>query len=138
MNTSNSFYQLSPDVVMDSVNENGFIPTGRCISLNSYENRVFEVELNDSPPLIVKFYRPNRWTVDQILEEHNFLLELIEHDFPACAPLFLHNNSTLRSINDLNYAIWTKASGRQVDEYSDEDLRQLGRLLAELHNVGVL
>ncbi len=75
---SHPFQQLTPDLVMDAVESQGFSCDSRIFALNSYENRVYQVGIDDAPPLIAKFYRPNRWSEQQIQEEHNFCFELVD------------------------------------------------------------
>jgi len=81
------FQRLTPDLVMDAVESRGFICDRRVFALNSYENRVYQIGIDEAPPLIAKFYRPNRWSKEQILEEHDFCFELVEHELPIVAPL---------------------------------------------------
>src|SRR6185369_10154987 len=81
------FQRLTPDHVMDAVESQGFICDRRVFALNSYENRVYQVGIEESQPLIAKFYRPGRWSEEQIQEEHSFCFELVEHELPIVAPL---------------------------------------------------
>ncbi len=134
---SNFFYNLTPDTVLTAVEKSGFEPTGHCMALNSYENRVYDLRLDDGSHIVGKFYRPGRWTKDQILEEHRFLLELQDDEIPVCAPLRFSDGSTLHEINSLYYAIWPRTGGRAADEHTDQALQILGRLLARIHNLGV-
>ena len=78
---------LTPDVVLDALESVGWRGDGRQLALNSYENRVYQVWMEDGPPVVAKFYRPQRWSDAQILEEHAFVLELAEHEIPVVAPL---------------------------------------------------
>lgn len=131
-----SFYRLQPDVVLKSVEAAGLAPTGHCQQLNSYENRVFDLKLEDGSHVITKFYRPLRWTDAQILEEHAFLFELQENDIPVCAPLHFPDGSTLKSIEGLRFTVWPRTGGRSADELTDSQLQLIGRLLGRIHNVG--
>ncbi|MCM2323692.1 MAG: serine/threonine protein kinase [Oligoflexia bacterium] len=136
--TTRFFFELTPDRVLDAVEAAGYPCTGRCNALNSFENRVYEVELDDPRVRrIVKFYRPGRWSREQILEEHRFLLDLQEAEIPAIAPLPFPDGDTLR-LSGLNiwYALFPKVGGRAPDELSDEQLVRVGRLLGRIHNVG--
>jgi Ser/Thr protein kinase RdoA (MazF antagonist) len=87
------FYELNPDLVLDTVEALGFKTTGRVMTMNSMENRVYEVEIesdSDNPSdhfKIIKFYRPGRWSKTQIQEEHDFLLDLVEYEVPVIAPI---------------------------------------------------
>mgnify|MGYP000563068488 CR=1 FL=1 len=76
--SSHPFDALSPDLLIDAVESQGFVSDGRFLALNSYENRVYQIGIEDSSPIIGKFYRPNRWSKEQILEEHQFCFELLK------------------------------------------------------------
>src|SRR5659263_31432 len=88
------FETLTPDVVMDALASVGLYGDGRQLALSSYENRVYQLHLEDGPAVVAKFYRPGRWSEAQILEEHAFSAELIAAEIPVVAPLLL-NGSTL-------------------------------------------
>ncbi|MFW6181021.1 MAG: serine/threonine protein kinase [Spirochaetota bacterium] len=135
---STFFYDLTPDVVLKALEQAGFQPTGHCMALNSYENRVYDLKLEGGSHVVAKFYRPGRWSREQILEEHAFLHDLREDEMPVCAPLRLPEGSTLREIEGISYAVWPRTGGRQSDELSDGQLQVLGRLLARIHNVGAV
>jgi Ser/Thr protein kinase RdoA (MazF antagonist) len=129
-----SFYNLSPDVIMQAVEREGFKPTGYCQALNSYENRVYDLAQEDGTHVVAKFYRPGRWSRDQIREEHELLFELRGDEIPVCAPLMLAGGSTIGEILGIAYAVWPRTGGRAPDEPSDMVLEMLGRLLARIHN----
>ncbi len=133
---SNFFFHLTPDVVIKAVEASGFEPTGHCMALNSYENRVYDLKLDDGSHVVSKFYRPGRWSREQIAEEHNFLLELRDDEIPVCAPLHFSNGETIHEIEGIYYAVWPRTGGRAADEFSDGQLQTLGRLLARIHNMG--
>lgn len=141
------FFQLTPEKVLESVESLGVRCTGRVLALNSLENRVYEVELDiDLPPdagrwdafRVIKFYRPGRWSRAQILEEHEFLKQCAAVEIPVVVPIDFPSGGTLGEVGDTGilYAIFPKVGGRILDEMSDSELRQIGRLLARLHNVG--
>jgi Ser/Thr protein kinase RdoA (MazF antagonist) len=142
------FFELTPDVILDAVEAAGFRCTGRVLPLNSMENRVYEVELELDEGVtpvtpsekfrIVKFYRPGRWTEAQILEEHQFLQDLEAAEIPAVAPLKFSDGSTLKKLakGEIWYTVFPKVGGRSPDELSEDQLEQVGRLLARLHQVG--
>jgi Ser/Thr protein kinase RdoA (MazF antagonist) len=130
------FYHLTPDIVIRAAEEGGFDPTGHCMTLNSFENRVFDLALEDGTHAVLKFYRPGRWNEIQICEEHEFLFDLVADEIPACAPFRFADGSTLKTIEGLLYTIWPRTGGRQADELSDDELRILGRLMARIHNNG--
>lgn len=138
------FYDLNPDGILDAVEEVGYRCTGRCLALNSMENRVYEIEWNDPSTdsglsyLIAKFYRPGRWSDTQIKEEHQFLLDLKEQEIPAIAPLADPQGRTLHQMetNGIYYTLFPRQGGRNPDELQKEQLQRLGRLLARVHDVG--
>jgi len=130
------FDELTPDRVLIAVEAGGYEPTGHCTPLTCLENRVYDVRLEGGVHVIAKFYRPNRWTRAGILDEHAFLADLVAAEIPACAPLAFPDGETLRSVEGIHYALWPRVGGRAPDEFDDEQLRMLGRLLARLHNVG--
>ncbi len=143
MRETEFFFSLTQDRVLDAVEAEGFLCTGRCFALNSYENRVYEVELEgEGPPIerkrVIKFYRPGRWSREQILEEHEFLRELQEAEIPAVAPLTFEDGKTLHETEEayLSYAIFPKVGGRVPDELDEDQAQWLGRLVARIHNVG--
>ena len=90
---SHPFATLTPDLVLDAVESIGFLSDARVLALNSYENRVYQVGIEGSEPLIAKFYRPQRWTNEAILEEHRFTFELADCEVPVVAPI-IHNGQS--------------------------------------------
>ena len=130
------FFNLTPDIVISAVEKSGLSPTGHCMALNSYENRVYDLKLDDGSHVVGKFYRPGRWTREQIIEEHEFLRELKNEEVPACAPLKFSDGGTIREIEGIYYALWPRTGGRVPDELTDGQLGILGRLLARIHNIG--
>jgi len=137
-NPQNLFFQLTPDFVMDAV-ESCFCPTtGEYLQLNSYENRVFSVRVEEpvGGQIIVKFYRPGRWSEAAIREEHSFLEELSSNGVAVVPPLKQKNGDTLSIQHGLWCTIFPKAKGRMPQEFRLDDLTKLGRVLARLHNVG--
>ncbi len=134
--TSAFFFNLTPDTVIRAVEQSGFEPTGHCMALNSYENRVYDLRLEDGSHVVGKFYRPGRWTREQILEEHRFLYDLRDDEIPVCAPLTLPGGETIHETEGIMYAIWPRTGGRVPDELNDTELQILGRLCARIHNNG--
>ncbi len=134
----NSFYNLSPDAVINALEKEGFDLTGHCMPLNSYENRVYDLRCEDGSHIVAKFYRPGRWTQEQILEEHAFLYELEENEIPVCAPLRFADGGSLHIDGGIFYAAWPRTGGRAADELTDSDLEILGRMLARIHNNGAI
>ena len=130
------FHRLTPDDVFDAVEIGGRRCTGRFIILNSYENRVYQLELDDGTMVVGKFYRPGRWSREAILDEHRFLFELREEEIPVVAPLELEPGSTLGEVQGILYTLFPRIGGRAPQELTDEQLGILGRLVARMHNVG--
>ncbi|NJL24016.1 MAG: serine/threonine protein kinase [Calothrix sp. SM1_5_4] len=132
------FYQLTPDFVLDAVEACGWRTTGEYLQLNSYENRVYSIRIEDPPgaQVIGKFYRPNRWSEAALREEHEFLLELEAAGVSVVAPFRQGNGDTLSLHHGLWCAVFPKARGRMPQELGLDDLTRLGRVLARLHNVG--
>jgi Ser/Thr protein kinase RdoA (MazF antagonist) len=105
--------------------------------LNSYENRVYQVGIEDAPPIFAKFYRPGRWSDEAIHEEHDFSLELAEAELPVVAPLE-HANRTLHRHGLFRFAVYPCEGGRAPDLDNLDLLAQLGRLVARIHLIGAL
>ncbi|WP_255436870.1 serine/threonine protein kinase [Rhodanobacter sp. PCA2] len=126
---------LSPDLVLDAVDACGLWPDGRLLALNSYENRVWQVGIEDAAPVVAKFYRPGRWSDAAILEEHAFAQELADDEVPMVAPLRFDGRSLLQH-GGFRYALAPRHGGRAPTLESPEQLEWLGRLLARLHAVG--
>ena len=134
------FFALTPDKVLECMERLGFETTGLCVAHNSFENRVYEIEIEAERRYrqVVKFYRPGRWSKDQILDEHRFLLDLQEHEIPVVAPLVDAQGQTLHldPQTQLWYTIFPKSRGRAPQELALDDFSQLGRLLGRIHQVG--
>ncbi|TVO58717.1 serine/threonine protein kinase [Denitromonas halophila] len=131
------FATLTPEHLLDALEALGLDCDGSVLALNSYENRVFQVGIYDKPPVIAKFYRPERWSDAAIGEEHRFLAELAEREIPVVAPLTINGN-TLNTAGGFRIAIFPRRSGR-APELEDEDvLRWMGRFMARIHAVGAM
>ncbi len=130
------FFQLTPDHVLSAVEAGGFAPTGHCTPLTCLENRVYDLRLESGDHVVVKFYRPGRWSREAILEEHGLLGELREAEIPVCAPLAFGDGETLHERDGIFHAVWPRTGGRAPDELVDEQVAVLGRLVARIHNVG--
>ena len=126
---------LTPDVVLDAVEDAGYATDGRLLALPSYENRVYQVGLEDGAPLVAKFYRPARWSDAAIVEEHDFALELADAELPVVAPLVI-DGDTLLEHGGFRYALYPRKGGRAPELESADHLAWMGRLLARLHGVG--
>lgn len=132
------FDALSPDVLLDAVESLGYVTDGRLLALNSYENRVWQVGLEDQAPIIAKFYRPQRWSEAQILEEHAFSFELVEHELPVVAPLRNEAGDSLFRHGDFHFALYPRKGGHAPELANPEHLLILGRFLGRLHNIGAI
>ena len=128
---------LTPEAVLDAVGTIGPRPDGRLLSLNSYENRVYQVWLDDGQAIVVKFYRPERWTKAQILEEHAFALELAEREVPVVAPLPFQE-STLFEAGEFFFAAYPRRGGRPPNLEDSKVLEWIGRFIGRIHAVGAL
>ena len=135
MSIHTPYANLDPDVILDAVESVGFVCNGSLFALNSYENRVYQVGIEDSPPLIAKFYRPNRWSNEIILEEHQFALELVEHEIPVVAPWQNENQKTLHEFKEFRFALFPRWGGRALELDRMEQLRWMGRFVGRLHAV---
>jgi len=129
------FAGLSPDSILDAMDAAGFTPTGGLLELNSYENRVFQIELEDGSFVVTKFYRPQRWSEAQIAEEHEFTLELRDAELPVVAPL-VRDGRTLFEHAGFRYAIYPRQGGHSPNLEIEENLRVLARTLARIHAIG--
>jgi Ser/Thr protein kinase RdoA (MazF antagonist) len=134
-NSSTPYYQLDPDTVIKAVESTGVLCDGSLLPLNSYENRVYQVGLEEDAPVIAKFYRPGRWTDEQILEEHEFSLEIAEAEVPLIPPSVI-NNKTLHSYDGFRFSLFERRGGH-APEFDRKETRQwIGRFMGRLHAVG--
>ena len=128
------YAQLDPNVILDAIESIGFLCTGNLLALNSYENRVYQIGIEDAEPLIAKFYRPHRWSSEAILEEHQFSLELAQHEIPIIAPLII-NGHTLHHHHDFKFALFPRRGGRALELDNTEQLEWMGRFIGRFHGV---
>lgn len=131
-----SFGALTPEFMLDALEAAGLRPDGRMLQLNSFENRVLQLHLEDDRVAVAKFYRPARWSDAQILEEHAFAAELAAAEVPVAAPWTLADGSTLGHFGGHRFAVAPRQGGRGPELEDPEVLRWIGRLLARLHSVG--
>lgn len=135
--THPAFYGLTPERILHTVESAlGIACTNLCRPYNSYINRVYQIESRDGLGLVVKFYRPGRWSTQALQDEHNFLLELAAEEMPVIAPLPLRHGGTLGTDGDLSFAVFPRKGGRGVDEFNEEQWLAVGRLLSRIHMVG--
>ncbi|MGB7737881.1 MAG: serine/threonine protein kinase, partial [Steroidobacteraceae bacterium] len=135
MNGPHPYSALTPDVVVSAVEALGHRCDGRILALNSYENRVYQVGREDSTPVVVKFYRPERWPDAAILEEHEFALELARAEIPVIAP-DVHAGRSLFKYEGFRYAVYPRAGGRWPELGTRDDRQWMGRFLARIHAIG--
>ncbi|WP_456379802.1 serine/threonine protein kinase [Thiolapillus sp.] len=133
---SHPYERLSPDLILDAVESVGFEVNGSLLPLNSYENRVLQIGLEEHPPIIAKFYRPGRWSDAAILEDHHFSLELAEQEIPVVAPLLDNNRQSLFEYQDFRFALYPRQGGRSPNLENPDHLEWIGRLLGGIHAAG--
>ena len=130
-----AFADLQPEDILATLDDLGFRCDGRFLALNSYENRVYQVGIEDGPPIVTKFYRPGRWSNEAILEEHIFAADLAAQEIPVVPPLE-HAGETLHHAGHHRLAVYPCHGGR-APELDDMELqKQLGRLVARIHLEG--
>lgn len=132
------YHTLTPDAVLDAVESVGYRCDGRLLALNSYENRVYQVGQEEGPPLVAKFYRPERWSDAAILEEHDFTLELAEREIPVVSPLRDAEGRTLHHFHHFRFALTPRCPGRAPELDDSDTLRWMGRFIGRIHAVGAL
>ena len=132
---SKPYESLTPDAVLDALESIGLRGDGRLLALNSYENRVYQVSLEDDSHVVAKFYRPNRWSDAQILEDHAFSLELSGREIPVVAPLELKGH-TLHHFPASRFAVFPRRGGRSPELEDEKVLEWIGRFLGRIHAVG--
>ncbi|MEO0443433.1 MAG: serine/threonine protein kinase [Pseudomonadota bacterium] len=132
MALQDNYGQLSPDRVIDAVESTGFSSDSRILALNSYENRVYQVGLEDGQALVAKFYRPHRWTDEQILEEHQFTLELCALDIPVVPPIAF-DAGTLLEHQGYRFALYERRGGHAPELDNGNHLEVIGRFMGRIH-----
>ncbi|HSC76128.1 MAG TPA: serine/threonine protein kinase [Pseudomonadales bacterium] len=144
-NNGHPFSALTPECILDAVErqlaDQGLFCDGRILALNSYENRVYQIGIEDGTPLIAKFYRPDRWSTAQILEEHTFCLELEEDEFPVVTPVRHDGNSLFTETiagQAFRFSLFPRKGGRAPEFDNLDHLLIMGRWLARLHNIGAV
>src|SRR5258708_7954774 len=133
------FADLTPERVLDAL-DSVLMPLGErtdggMLALNSYENRVYQVGMEDGPPMVAKFYRPLRWSNEAILEEHAFVATLYEREIPA-VPARVLNGATLHTFDGFRFSIFERRGGRAPDIDRPDTLEWLGRFIGRIHAVG--
>jgi Ser/Thr protein kinase RdoA (MazF antagonist) len=147
------FSGLTPELILDALDGVGMRSDGRFLQLNSYENRVFQVFLIDGKAVVTKFYRPERWSDAQILEEHSFSAELAAEEIPVAAPLVLSADddsplqvalsgapTTLATVSIAEgcyrFAVSQRKAGRAPELEQPATLEWIGRFIGRMHAVG--
>ena len=136
MDHNTPYADLTPDLILDAIDQAGFPTSGSLLALNSYENRVYQVGLVDDGFLVAKFYRPGRWDDATIQEEHDFTLELAAEEIPVVAPLTDDAGQTLHHYEGYRFALYPRQGGRAPELDDPEHLRWLGRTLGRIHVLG--
>lgn len=131
-----NFLTILPEVIFEAAETLGGRCTGRFYALNALENRVYDIEMEEGPHVVIKFYRPGRWSRATIQAEHDFLKALDENEIPVVCPLTDDKGQSIFEISGVMFAIFPKRPGRLEAELTKEQLTRLGRFLARLHNVG--
>jgi len=136
MNTA-PYFALTPDLILDSLESLDLPCSGHLLALNSYENRVYQIGIDDGAPLIAKFYRPERWSDAAILEEHAFTQDLAEREIPVVAPLIV-NGKTLHTHAGFRFTLFPRRGGRAPELDQAQTREWIGRFLGRIHAVGQL
>ncbi|MAF07774.1 MAG: serine/threonine protein kinase [Acidiferrobacteraceae bacterium] len=133
---TDGYQGLDPEQVLAAVDSQGLHCDGRLLEMNSFENRVYQLGLDDGTTLITKFYRPNRWSDEAILEEHAFSLDLAAREVNLVPPMADAKGNTLRFYRDFRFALFERRGGRPPDFEDVEQLCQLGRFIGRMHAIG--
>ncbi|MBS3824685.1 MAG: serine/threonine protein kinase [Wenzhouxiangellaceae bacterium] len=126
---------LQPERVLEAAEALGLVTDGRLLPLNSYENRVWQIGLDETDPVIAKFYRPGRWSDESILEEHAFAAELAGAGLSVVAPLAF-DGRTLHEHAGFRYALFPRQGGHAPEPADKDTLVRIGRALGRMHAVG--
>ncbi len=138
MLSNTPYANLDPTVILDAVESLGFRCSGGLTPLNSFENRVYQIGIEDEAPIIAKFYRPGRWSDEAIIEEHQFALELRAQEIPVVAPIEDKNGATLHHYAEFRVALFPRQGGRALEVDNMEHLEWMGRFIGRLHAVGAV
>lgn len=136
--TPHAYARLTPEMVIDAVESRGFYCDGRQLALNSYENRVYQVGIEESQPLIAKFYRPERWSDAQILEDHHFSAELAAGEVSAVPPMLDDTGQSLFEFGGYRFALYRRQGGHAPELDNFDHLLSLGRVLGRMHAQGAV
>ena len=129
------YESLTPDKVLDAIEDAGLSPSGGLLALNSYENRVYQISLEDNDFVIAKFYRPGRWSDAAIVEEHTFTQELFNEELSVVPPLRV-KDQTLLQHDEFRFALFPRQGGHAPNLENEDDLEILSRAIARMHALG--
>ncbi len=138
INDETPYANLGPDFILDAIESQKYSCTGTFHALNSYENRVYQIGIEDATPVIAKFYRPNRWSDATILEEHQFALELVDYEIPVVAPMISETQETLHHYKGHRFTLFQRWGGRALELDNLDHLEWMGRFIGRLHAVGAV
>jgi Ser/Thr protein kinase RdoA (MazF antagonist) len=130
------YEKLTPDLILDAISATGLQPSGHLLTLNSYENRVFQVGIEEQAPMVAKFYRPERWSDAQIIEEHEFAAELAAAEIPVVAPWHSASGQTLFHHGGFRLALFPRRGGRAPEPGDLDQLEWIGRFIGRIHLAG--
>ena len=133
---SHPYERLTPDLILDALAATGLSPDGHLLALNSYENRVFQVGIDDGSPMVAKFYRPERWSDASIIEEHRFAAELAGREIPVVAPWQGADGRTLFRHAGFRFAVFPRRGGRAPEPGDLDQLEWTGRFIGRIHLAG--
>ncbi len=136
MTNLHPYEKLTPDLVLDAVEACGYLSDARILALNSYENRVYQVGIEGSSPLIAKFYRPERWTTEQIIEEHEFTQALKDLEISVVPPMLDDEGKSLREFAGFRFSLYLRQGGHAPNLDDFDALLSLGRTLGRIHALG--
>ena len=138
MNQSDAYQNLSPNDVLNAIDSVGYKCDGCINTLNSYENRVYQIGIENDKPIVAKFYRPSRWSDAAITEEHEFSSLLYNEEIPVIAPLYDNNRRSLYQTSIFRFCLYKRIGGRTPELDNPEHLTQIGRTIARIHNFGAI
>ena len=133
--TTIPFAGLTPERILDALESLGYRCDGALMALNSYENRVWQIGIEDAAPVIAKFYRPERWSDEQIAEEHEFTAAMVADELPVVTPLVI-DGRTLFAHEGFRFSVFPRQGGRAPEFCEPQILEWMGRLMARIHQVG--
>ncbi|MBL4572003.1 MAG: serine/threonine protein kinase [Gammaproteobacteria bacterium] len=136
--SSHPYAELSPVAVLEAAESLGYETDARIFPLNSYENRVYQVGIVDKPSIIIKFYRPERWSSEQILEEHSYTQELVDLEIPVVPPIDFADGGTLQQFKNFRFSVFEQLVGRPPELDNLDNLLVMGRFVGRIHAVGAL